>query len=320
MYVTTAKSVDVFDREHRGVARIPIEVDPQRTTVSPDGSRIYVTGDDSSLSIIDAVDHTVRTVARDASTAEVVGPKDNYLYTAHNEGRNCWVSVIAADGTPATVLPVNSYANALTVSPEGGRLYVASSRPPSHRRRGHGSVSLIDAATFTLIDTIAMRFAPDTITASLDGSALYATHYNHNAISAIELASHCHTLIALDDAPLDLKISPDGGQLYVTNLHSVALIDAATKSAETVPAGDLPRHLHISGDGTRAYVTDLRHNCVWVLDPVNKAIITTVDLGRKPEVLALSADERFLYTADHRAPTLSVVSLASSEGRPNPRR
>jgi YVTN family beta-propeller protein len=104
------------------------------------------------------------------------------------------------------------------------------------------------------------------------------------------------------------------------NLHSVALIDAATKSAETVPAGDLPRHLHISGDGTRAYVTDLRHNCVWVLDPVNKAIITTVDLGRKPEVLALSADERFLYTADHRAPTLSVVSLASSEGRPNPRR
>ena len=53
------------------------------------------------------------------------------------------------------------------------------------------------------------------------------------------------------------------------------------------------------------------------MGPVNKTIMTTVDLGRNPEALALSADEEFLYVADHLDPTLTVVSLASSEHSPN---
>ena len=44
--------------------------------------------------------------------------------------------------------------------------------------------------------------------------------------------------------------------------------------------------------------------------------MTTVDLGRNPEALALSADEEFLYVADHLDPTLTVISLASSERSP----
>ena len=53
------------------------------------------------------------------------------------------------------------------------------------------------------------------------------------------------------------------------------------------------------------------------MGPVNKTIMTTVDLGRNPEALALSADEEFLYVADHLDPTLTVISLASSERSPN---
>jgi len=51
------------------------------------------------------------------------------------------------------------------------------------------------------------------------------------------------------------------------------------------------------------------------MGPVNKTIMTTVDLGRNPE--ALSADAEFLYVADHLDPTLTVISLASSERSPN---
>jgi YVTN family beta-propeller protein len=91
IYATTANSVTVIDRAHRVVANIPVDVDPKRTMVSPDGSRLYVTGFNGSISIINAVDYTLRTVVRDASTAEVVSPDDNYVYLAHNQGRNCWV-------------------------------------------------------------------------------------------------------------------------------------------------------------------------------------------------------------------------------------
>ena len=313
IYATTEKSVKVIDRAHRVVANIPVDLDPKRTMVSPDGSRLYVTGYNGSISIINAVDYTVRTVVRDASTAEVVSPDDNYVYLAHNQGRNCWVSVMSDDGSTVTVVPVDSYASALTLSPDGGRLYVASSKPRSSHQRHHGSISVIDTATFTLIDVIAMQFSPDAIIVSPDGSRVYASHYNKNAISAIELVSNSHTLIGLDDAPLDIAVSPDGDQLYATNLHSLALIDTATNVAESVPIGDLPRRLHISGDGKQAYITDFGHHCVWVLDTVSKAVITTVDLGRDPEALALGADEQFLYVADRLAPTLRVISLASSE-------
>ena len=302
IYATTAKSVDVIDRAHRVVASIPVDVEPKRTLVSPDGSRVYVIGDSGSISIINAVDYTVRTVARDASTAEVVSPDDNYVYLAHNQGRNCWVSAMSDDGTTATAVPVDSYASALTLSPDGGRLYVASSSPRSTHQRLRGSISVIDTATFTLIDVIPMRFSPDTIVVSPDGSTVYATHYNNNAVSAIEIASRSHTLIGLDNAPIDVAVSPDGDQLYVTNLHSLALIDTATNVAESVPIGDLPRHLHISGDGKQSYVTDFDRHSVWVLDPVNKTIINTVDLDRNSEAVALSADEEFVYVADYLAP------------------
>jgi YVTN family beta-propeller protein len=318
VYATTAKSVNVIDRAHRVVATIPVDIDAKCTMVSPQGSRVYVTGYDGSVAIIDAEDYTVTTIRRDASTAQVVGREDHYVYSAHNQGRNCWVSAMSDDGTTATVVPVDSYASALTLSPDGGRLYVASSKPRSHKRLGHGSISVIDTATFTLIEVIAMPFSPDAIVVSPDGSTLYATHYNKNAISAIELDSVCQRLIRLEDAPLDVVVSPDGERLYVTNLHSLALIDTATDVVESVPAGDLPRRLHISGDGKRAYVTDFRLNCVCVLDPVNKTVIATVDLGMNPEALALSADEELLYVADYLTPTLTAISLASPQQRLNP--
>ena len=316
IYVTTAKSVNVIDRAHRVVASIPVDVDLKRTMLSPDGSRLYVAGYNGSISIINTADHTVRAVVKDASTAEVVS-NDNYVYLAHNQGRNCWVSAMDDDGTTVTAVPVDSYATALTLSPDAGRLYVASSKPRSPHQRHCGSISVIDTTTFSLVDVISMKFSPDTIVASPDGSRVYATHYNINAISAIELASNSVTLIGLDDAPLDIAVSPDGHQLYVTNLHSLALIDTSTNVAESVPLGDLPRHLHISGDGKHAYVTDFGHSSVWVLDPANKAIITMVDLGRDPEALALSADDQFLYVADYSAPTLTVISLSSSDRSPN---
>ena len=42
-----------------------------------------------------------------------------------------------------------------------------------------------------------------------------------------------------------------------------------------------------------------------------------VELGRIPEALALSAEEEYLYVADRLAPTLTVISLASSVRSPN---
>ena len=56
IYATTAKSVVVIDRAYQVVATIPIDVEPKRTMVSADGFRLFVTGYNGSISIINLVD------------------------------------------------------------------------------------------------------------------------------------------------------------------------------------------------------------------------------------------------------------------------
>jgi DNA-binding beta-propeller fold protein YncE len=50
-------------------------------------------------------------------------------------------------------------------------------------------ISTIDTRTYRVVDKLAVEFAPDTITMSLNGTQLYATHYHKNAFSVIDLES-----------------------------------------------------------------------------------------------------------------------------------
>jgi DNA-binding beta-propeller fold protein YncE len=52
---------------------------PMNVVVSADGTRVYVTGYDSSTSIISTADNTVTTFVLDRSTAEVVSPDRNHI-------------------------------------------------------------------------------------------------------------------------------------------------------------------------------------------------------------------------------------------------
>jgi DNA-binding beta-propeller fold protein YncE len=314
LLATTQTSVIAIEPDHGVVTSAPVGIEPKAILVSPDGSRAFVTGYEGAVSIVNTDNLTVKTVSREPSSAEAVDPQGNYLYQVHNQGRNCWLSAMTEHGITATVVPVDSYAVGLAVSPSGDRVYVASSKARSHRTCGHGSISIIDTETFTLLDVMPMEFAPDTIVVSSDGSTLHATHYNANAITTIELTKRSQTLIGLEDAPLGIVTSPAGDRLYVSGLHSLTLLDPATHAVTKVLTGDLPRYVRVGGAGLRACVTDLRHNCVWLLDAVSAAVITTVALDRSPTAVGLSADERFIYLADDSTPVLTVIEPASSTG------
>ena len=158
--------------------------------VSADGTRIYVTGYDGSMSIISTADNSVKTVVLNRSTAEILSPDGDYIYLAHSgmvEGtRHSWISVVTADGATVAVVPVHRHATGLGVSPDGSQLYVAS-RQSSSYLDWRGSISVIDTETYRVMDSIAVELAPDTVTVSRDGTRLYATHYHKNSISIIDL-------------------------------------------------------------------------------------------------------------------------------------
>ena len=82
-----------------------------------------------------------------------------------------------------------------------------------------------------------------------DGSCLSITHYDTRSVSMINLATGAVTAVGLRDAPLGMVFTPDGTHVYVTNEHSLTVIDTTTTNAYDLVAGDLPRGLQLSPDG-----------------------------------------------------------------------
>jgi YVTN family beta-propeller protein len=313
VYVLLADSVKIISRSNHVVATYRTGAHPKNMVVSADATRIYVTGYDGSTSIISPADNSVRTWMLHRSIAEILSPSGDYLYLAHNgmvEGtRSSWISVVTADGATVASVPVYRYATSLGVSPDGSQLYVASRRSSSWFD-WRGSISVIDTETYRVVGSIAMEFAPDTMTVSRDGTHLYATEYHKNSFSVINLETRAVTRRGLRDAPIDLVLSPDGASAYVTCLHSLAVIDTAANIAKISSVGDLPRGVRFSVDGRRAYVIDFAQSSVCVLDTADNSVVGTLAVGGHPEAMALRPDGKFLYVTDGRDGTVAVISTA----------
>jgi YVTN family beta-propeller protein len=312
-YVVVADSVKVISRLHNMVATYHTGRHPKDVIVSADGTHVYVTGYDGSTSIIRISDNTAKTVVLDRSSAEVVSPDGAYIYLAHSgivgDTRGSSISVVNADGAPVAVVPVDSHATGLALSPDGNRLYVASSRHSANPTRG-GSISVIDTETYTVVNAIAMQLAPDTVTMSRDGARLYATHYRNNAISIVDVETGGVTAAMLADAPIDVAVSPDGAFAYVTNLHSLAVIDTAANVAKVASVGALPRATHFSANGKHAYTIDFARQSIRTIETADNSVVGSVQLEGHPEALAISADGEFIYVTDYLNGTLTVISTA----------
>ena len=314
VYVAAGESVMVISGMHHIVATIGIAHDPKRMILSADGSFLYVTGYDGSVSIINTTDNTCRIVANSPSIAEVVSPDGKRMYSAHqalSEGRDSWISVIDANGATVTTAPVQNYPTGMDLSPDGSRLYVATSAHSSYRQYYSGWVSVIDTASHTVVDTIAVPRSPSGVTVSPDGSRIFITHYDTNAITAVDPVRRNVTSLFLSDAPLAAAVTPDCRQVYVTGLHSLTVVDFDVSATDTIAVGDLPRRLHFSDDAKLAYVTDFGRHAVTVVDTITNSVVTTVDIGGNPEALALSSDGERLYVADYWAGALTAIAMPS---------
>ena len=304
-------------------ARIPVGPDTRRRVLGGDEAFLYVPGYDGSLRVITTADHTVTTIYGSPSTAEVASPSGRHLYTGHiatsPESVDSLISATAADRTSVSTVAIENNATGMDVSPDGGRLYVATSRlssytqyfPGSYTQYFPGSVTVIDTAQHEVVDTIEVPLSPDTVTASPDGSRVLVTHYDTNSISAINVESGEVTGIRLPDAPLSAAVTPDGTAVYVIGMQSVIAVDFGSKISEIIPAGKMPRRMKFSADGRLAFVTDLASSTIVVVDTITNSVVTAARLDGYPEASALSGDGELLYVADYWAGTLTAISIPS---------
>jgi YVTN family beta-propeller protein len=313
VYVALSDSVVVINARHHIVGRIPVSGPPKSVAMDADGKHLLVVDYAGSVLLVDTRDYTAQTPWGGCASAVVVSPDGHHLYMAHNQvidgGADSAVFVIdIACATTVATVSVKDFA-ALTISPDGSRLYAVSYDRRTHHQYPAGWLTIIDTASHAVVQTIAVGACPETVTASPDGAYLYITHYDTCSVSAVNLTTGSTTAVALRDAPLAVVFTPDSAHAYVRNVRSLTVIDTTTNDAVDIDSGDLPRGLQLSPDGKRSYISNFGDGTLSVVDTITNSVATSVDVPSYSEAVAVTPDGERVYVGAYWSGAVAVISV-----------
>lgn len=155
---------------------------------------------------------------------------------------------------------------------------------------------------------------------------LYTANEQGHSLSQIDLASGVVKTFALDLAPHNVQVSPDGRWLLVVGMPAHAGHQAGSAAAGqllvfstatlahaafSLPAGEHPAHVVTDLSGQRAFVSDSAANLLRVFDLAQRKQIATVATGNFPHGLRLSPDGRSLYVANMGGDSVSLIDTAT---------
>ena len=159
----------------------------------------------------------------------------------------------------------------IVFTPDFSNAYVVNS--------GSSSVSVIDTATLSVIETIT-DFDGDQIQylAILpDGSKIYVTNLDSNFLFVIDTATNTvTTTIAVGAFTTKLAASPDSAKIYVNSGFIIYVIDTATDTVSATINTQI-QDVAFSPDGTKAYAT--LPPFLKIIDTATDAQIATVNFG-----------------------------------------
>jgi len=114
--------------------------------------------------------------------------------------------------------------------------------------------------------------------------------------------------------PLNMALSPDGKEIYVTceASHTVIVVNVRDlqKVAE-IEVGHHPTDVTFSPDGTRAYVSNRLDDTVTVVDVPSRKVITTIDVGDEPHGVLTDASGKHLYVLNTSSDSISVIDTTT---------
>lgn len=155
--------------------------------------------------------------------------------------------------------------DAVAVTPDGSRVYVVNAAPcdpPLCDFSAPSNVSVIDAATNTVVATVTVGRSAIGVAITPNGTRAYVTN-GDGSVSVINTATNlvADTITGFS-GPRGIAFTPDGMHAYVSNdPSSVSVIGTSTNTFR----GSIPLPLNnvnsttlgiaITPDGTRAYVT-----------------------------------------------------------------
>jgi YVTN family beta-propeller protein len=196
------------------------------------------------------------------------------------------------------VVPVLSSPYAVTVNPDGSRVYVTSDNG--------GGTSVLDTATNQVIGFIGPGARGVAVTP--DGTRLYIPNYPAPTVSVVDTSTNEEIGDAIDvgDQPVGLAVTPDGSRVYVANQgtgpSTVSVIDTASDTViATVPVGEGPAGVAITPDGLSVYVTNSFESSpgsVSVISTLSNTVVATIPVGEEPQGITVTPNGLRVYVAN----------------------
>jgi YVTN family beta-propeller protein len=328
-YITNSwdSTINVINLETNTVTNtISVPSYPFGVSVSPDGSKVYITHCDSitmesSLSVINTSTNTLSTtipLISNYALGLAVNPNGSKIYVADslisviNTSTNTISSFINTNNGIGTANPYG-----VCISKDGSKLFVAN--------YGNNTATIINTATETILATINVGNNPMAICVNSDGSKVYVTNFSDSTVSVIDANSYSVlTTINVGANPNAICISPDDSKIYVSNMNgpSVSVINSATNTVvSTITTILRAQGISLSSDASKLYVMDSYSNSVSVINTSNYNISMNISVGEWPTSFGnfISIYPTIClayYTTDYDSIlntfTLNVDSLSSS--------
>ncbi len=179
------------------------------------------------------------------------------------------------------------------------------------------SLSVIDAATNTVVTTVRGVEGPHNVQVSPDSASVWAVSGHDSLAVALDARSLDLTrTVTTGGAPAHVVISPDGRTAYTSDGAdgTVTVIDTASGEVQaTIPVGAGPHGLRPSPDGRWLVVANVAGSTLSVVDTSTRTTVADIEVGTAPAQVAFSPDGRFVYASVSAQDEVVKVDMASRE-------
>lgn len=227
---------------------------------------------------------------------------------------NGWSLTPAGRSFDLDDLPLN-----LVVSPTKKYLAVTNNGQSTQ------SITLIDAASEKVLDTVRVGKAYLGLAFSEDESKIYASAGNDNAILVYDIRDN--QLVATQPIalgkPWPVKISPTGlcvddnaGKLYVVTKEDSALYVCDTRARKVLSRLKLNAPAYtcmLSRDRKELYISMWGGAAVAMVNTATNAVIATIPTNKNPNDMVLTRDGKFLFVANGNDNTVALIDVSKRQ-------
>ncbi|MEO8735758.1 MAG: YncE family protein [Edaphobacter sp.] len=294
---TGSGTISVINAEtNRVAATIPVHRQPYFISVDDTGRRAYVAN--SASNTVSVIDLDQRREIAVAGTGEQPGlariSPDNRTLVVTNRGSGSVsiYSVAPYEASPTSTSHILQFRDSFSgcpgathavILPDSSKAFVACSE-------GHQ------------IMVVSLAAAPGSWAAKQDPSLM---------------TDHLLTLLDVGNAPVNLAMKPDGGEIFVSNFGSDSISEIATWTNEvgwTQAIGNKPSYGIVSRDNSTLWVSNFGADSISLYSIDDGRVSNSVHTGSAPDALAFSADEHLLLAADAHSGDISILRTQDKTG------